>query len=68
MTNKYKSFEDKLKRIDEIVLKLDSDEITLEESLELYKEGVILTKECDDILKNAQLNIEELTKDDSDGE
>lgn len=68
MTNKNQSFEDKMKRIDEIVAKLDSDDITLEESLNLYKEGVTLTKECDDILKNAQLNIEELTKDDSDGE
>ncbi|CAD2077180.1 hypothetical protein GCM10007358_03110 [Phocicoccus schoeneichii] len=68
MTNKNQSFEDKMKRIDEIVVKLDSDDITLEESLNLYKEGVTLTKECDDILKNAQLNIEELTKDDSDGE
>ena len=68
MTNKNQSFEDKMKRIDEIVVKLDSDDITLEESLNLYKEGVTLTKECDDILKNAKLNIEELTKDDSDGE
>ncbi|HLR39132.1 MAG TPA: exodeoxyribonuclease VII small subunit [Jeotgalicoccus sp.] len=68
MTNKNQSFEDKMKRIDEIVVKLDSDDITLEESLNLYKEGVTLTKECDDILKNAQLNIEELTKDDFDGE
>ena len=68
MTNKNQSFEDKMKRIDEIVVKLDSDDITLEESLNLYREGVTLTKECDDILKNAQLNIEELTKDDSDGE
>jgi len=68
MINKNQSFEDKMKRIDEIVVKLDSDDITLEESLNLYKEGVTLTKECDDILKNAQLNIEELTKDDSDGE
>lgn len=68
MTNKNQSFEDKMKRIDEIVVKLDSDDITLEESLNLYKEGVTLTKECDDILKNAQLNIEELTKDVSDGE
>lgn len=68
MTNKNQSFEDKMKRIDEIVVKLDSDDITLEESLNLYKEGVTLTKECDDILKNAQLNIEELTKDDSYGE
>ena len=68
MTNKNQSFEDKMKRIDEIVVKLDSDDITVEESLNLYKEGVTLTKECDDILKNAQLNIEELTKDDFDGE
>lgn len=68
MTNKNQSFEDKMKRIDEIVVKLDNDDITLEESLNLYKEGVTLTKECDDILKNAQLNIEELTKDDFDGE
>lgn len=66
MTKNNSTFEEKMKKLDEIVTKLDSDEITLEESLELYKEGVMLTKECDEILKNAQLNVEELTKGEED--
>ncbi|QYA49242.1 exodeoxyribonuclease VII small subunit [Nosocomiicoccus ampullae] len=54
------SFEEKMKKLEDIIQKLDSDEVQLEESLSLYKEGIKLSKECDEILKNAQLEIEEL--------
>ncbi len=54
------SFEEKMKKLEDIIQKLDSDEVQLEESLSLYKEGINLSKECDEILKNAQLEIEEL--------
>lgn len=58
--NQTLSFEEKMKKLEDIIQKLDSDEVQLEESLSLYKEGIKLSKECDEILKNAQLEIEEL--------
>lgn len=60
------SFEEKMKKLEDIIQKLDSDEVQLEESLSLYKEGINLSKECDEILKNAQLEIEELEDNNDD--
>jgi exodeoxyribonuclease VII small subunit len=59
---KEKSFEDSLKRLQEISELLESDTITLEESIALYEEGIILSKSCYDILDKAELKITELKK------
>lgn len=60
-----KTFEEKIAKLEEIVKALDSNEVTLEESLELYQTGVKLTKECQSILKNAELRVEELHREDN---
>jgi len=39
-------FEEALERLEEIIEKLESGEITLDDSLHLYENGVKLTKEC----------------------
>lgn len=57
---KEKTFEEKIKALEEIVTELDKDDVTLEKSLELYQEGVKLAKDCGMILKNAELKVEEL--------
>jgi len=44
------TFEEKNKRIEEIVSRLKNDEIGLEESIKLYEEASKLTKECFDTL------------------
>lgn len=59
MTNE-KTFEEKIKALEEIVTELDSDDVSLEKSLELYQRGVNLAKDCGLILKNAELKVEEL--------
>lgn len=66
MTKNDATFEMKMTRLEEIVKSLDEDGLSLEKSLELYQEGIKLSKECDDILKNAELKVEELVGDKAD--
>lgn len=69
MTKNDQTFEMKMTRLETIVKSLDEEEVSLEKSLELYQEGIKLSQECDSILKNAELKVEELNKDtDNDGE
>lgn len=69
MTKNDQTFEMKMTRLEAIVKSLDEEEVSLEKSLELYQEGIKLSQECDNILKNAELKVEELNKDtDDDGE
>ncbi len=56
------NFEQSLKRLDEIVSKLENNEISLEESINIYKEGVELLGNCRKQLEQAELVV---TVDDS---
>jgi len=60
--NKENSFEDSFKRLETILEKLEGEEVTLEETLKFYEEGLSLTKFCYDKLSNAELRIKEITK------
>ncbi|MHB1315575.1 MAG: exodeoxyribonuclease VII small subunit [Christensenellales bacterium] len=55
---KNESFEDLLKRLEEIVDSLEDQTIGLEESIRLYEEGMSLTKQCRRILDEANGKIE----------
>ncbi|PWG01589.1 exodeoxyribonuclease VII small subunit [Sphingosinicella humi] len=54
------SFEAALKRLEEIVRKLESGEAPLDESIELYEEGERLKQQCEARLKAAQARIEKI--------
>jgi exodeoxyribonuclease VII small subunit len=54
------TFETKLRRLEEIAAKLDSEDIGIENAIALYEEGIILSKDCIATLKNAELKITEL--------
>ena len=56
-------FEDKMKRLQEIVDLLDSSDIKLDKSISLYKEGLELSKELKEQLSAYEEKIEELKKD-----
>lgn len=58
-----KSFEEKLKRLEQISELLESGDVQLEESISLFEEGIKLSKECLSILKNAELKITKLKKE-----
>lgn len=54
------NFEESMNRLNAISSEMSSDGISLEKSLELYKEAVILVKSCREYLENAKLTIEQL--------
>lgn len=56
------SFEEALRKLESIVMKLENESITLEESVQLYEEGVTLSKFCTEILDNAETKIEQVNE------
>lgn len=59
-------FEEAFERLEEIVSKLESGDVALEESLDLYTEGMTLVKFCNHKLTVAREKIEKLSAKDSD--
>lgn len=56
------SFEKKILRLEEISDLLESEETELEEAIELFEEGIELSKDCLTTLKTAEIKITELKK------
>lgn len=56
------NLEKTLKRIEEIAKTLESDNTNLDKCLELYKEGIELSKLCMDELEKAKGKITEINK------
>ena len=54
------SFEAALKRLEEIVRKLESGDASLDEAIELYGEGDRLKQQCEARLQAAQARIEKI--------
>jgi exodeoxyribonuclease VII small subunit len=63
MAAKEVKFETALTRLEEIVGKLEDGEMSLEDSLKLFEEGVRLSRVCDQKLQAAERRIELLMKD-----
>ena len=61
------SFEDAVKRLEEIVHALEEGEVGLSESLEHYEEGVKLLRQSYDLLQRAERRIEILSGVDAEG-
>lgn len=55
-------FEKSLKRLEEIVAKVEGETLPLEESLKLYEEGKKLITSLEKTLKEAERKVEELQK------
>lgn len=60
------SFEEDLKKLEEVVSKLDTD-LTLDESIKVFEEGIKLSKKCSDKLQHAEKKINVLLEDKSSG-
>lgn len=54
------TFSQKLKRLEEVVAKLESPDVELEEGLKLLEEGVELHKQCQQMLTQTQTKITKL--------
>ena len=59
----FKDFEQALKRLEEIVRELEKGELALERSMELFEEGIKLSRLCGDRLEEAERKVEILVKD-----
>lgn len=58
-----KTFEENLKKLEEIVRSLENKDITLEEAVKNYTTGLELSKVCYDILNtNEKLVVEKMTE------
>lgn len=53
-------FEDYLKKLEKIVQQLEEGELTLDESVKLYEEGMSISKICLEKLNKAKQKIEQL--------
>lgn len=56
------SFEDSLNRLEKIVESLERGQVPLDDALNLYEEGIQLSKACAEKLKAAEMRIKKLTK------
>ncbi len=54
------TLEARLRRLDEILARLESDDVPLEEALRLFEEGVSHVREAERVLAAAELRVEEL--------
>ena len=51
------SFEEGLKKLEELVTQLDDGDLTLEDSISFYEIGIKLKSHCEKLLKTAELKI-----------
>ena len=58
-----KSFEASLEALERIVRQLESGDLPLEKSLELFEQGIRLSRECQERLSQAERRIEVLLRD-----
>jgi exodeoxyribonuclease VII small subunit len=58
-----RTFEASLEALEEIVRKLERGELPLEKSLELFEQGIRLSRECQERLSQAERRIEVLLRD-----
>ncbi|MBQ2266245.1 MAG: exodeoxyribonuclease VII small subunit [Clostridia bacterium] len=56
------NFENKLNELEKIVSKLEGNEISLDEAIKLFEDGVKLSDDCRKILENAERKIKTLTE------
>lgn len=62
MSKNNMNFEENIKRLEEIVALLEKGETPLEESMDLFEEGVNLTNQCLKMLDSAEQKIKKLTQ------
>ena len=56
-------FESALKELETLVSRMESGELSLDESLKAFERGIELTRKCQSSLEAAELRVQTLTKD-----
>lgn len=54
------SFEDGYNRLEQVIRRLEAGELSLDESVALYEEGMRLAKHCERQLNHAELRVSQL--------
>ena len=62
MENSESSFEDKMKRLEEIATELEKGDLDLDTSVTKFEEGMKISKECNEMLEKAEKKITMLIK------
>jgi len=55
------NFEAALEELEQLVERMETGEMSLEESLKAFERGVTLTRDCQKALKDAELRVQALT-------
>lgn len=56
-------FENKLSQLEVLVGEMEKGSLSLEESLKAFEDGIKITRECQQALKDAEQKVEMLTRD-----
>ena len=62
-SNKTIDFEKKLNALEKIVNDMEKGSLSLEDSLKFFEDGIKITRECQQALKDAELKVETLTSE-----
>jgi exodeoxyribonuclease VII small subunit len=57
------TFEQSLKRLEQIVEELEQGEVPLDDALKMYEEGIELSRACIEKLTQAELRLKKLSRD-----
>ena len=63
MNQENKTFEENMRRLEQIVRAMERGDVALEESLNLFKEGTELVRSCGKMLEDARLQVNLVTVD-----
>jgi exodeoxyribonuclease VII small subunit len=55
------SFEEVMQELEQIVTQLENEQMSLDQSLELFERGQLLGNHCLQVLENAELKVSQLT-------
>ena len=59
-----KSFEEQISKLEKIVLELEKGELSLDDSVKKFEQGIKISKECNEILEKAEKKINILVNQD----
>lgn len=62
MAKSEKDFEELMKNLEDITIKLETDKLSLDDSVKLFEEGMKISKECNEKLEDAEKRITILLK------
>lgn len=66
IVTKEQTFEEMMTELEKVVGKLDEENISLEESIELYQRGIELSSKCETKLKETEDKVNKLVKKEGD--